>query len=490
MIESKKQRRIFISADHGLAIVYFLQSRVVPALIEKGFEIVLLTDEGLLPQIRTKFGQPGLIFESLRLKEARDYSNSVSPSSQYWLSHLRRFGASRRINTEALDSQIPQVEFEAQGKRKVAAYTMRLGLWLMRNFYWAREFVRKSQLRYQPNLYADLFKKYDPELVIASTPGWRYDRYILREAAQLDIPTATVIIGWDNPSSYSLSGAPMDWVVCWSEIQSQELVLGSDWKPDQVFIGGIPTYDGYFKRLWQMQKEAYYALHKLDPDRKLIAYASSFITYAPNIENIKALVALVEGDQLEEPAQLLIRLHPNHFLSDPLYKGEREAVQELVNNSKHVKLVEPVPLGGELGYYSGEDMPEKSSMMAHADIFTTVYSTMLVEAAIHDRPVVSICIDQPGGWNKPDKYSLSLTDIGKWPTHDRFRRAKAGDVVYNSLELKNALNEALRDNAAEKINRSKFVADEVTFIDGRSGERVADIINNFSGRHFNQKDNQ
>ena len=50
----------------------------------------------------------------------------------------------------------------------------------------------------------------------------------------------------------------------------------------------------------------------------------------------------------------------------------------------HVHLVEPVPLGGELGYYSGEDMPEKASMMAYSDVFLTVYSTMVVETAIHD----------------------------------------------------------------------------------------------------------
>ena len=38
-------KTIFISADHGLAIVYFLQSEVVPTLIEAGVQVVLLTDE-------------------------------------------------------------------------------------------------------------------------------------------------------------------------------------------------------------------------------------------------------------------------------------------------------------------------------------------------------------------------------------------------------------------------------------------------------------
>lgn len=481
------KQRIFISADHGLAIVYFLQTDVVPTLLKAGKEVVVLTDDNLLSQIEKKFGQPGLYFESLRLREARAYSEKVSPSIQYWLTHLRRFGSSRKINTEALDSQIPQVEFEARGKRKLVAYSMRIGIWAMRHFHWAREWVRTWQQQFQPAIYGDLFDKFQPELVIASTPGWRLDRYLLREAAQRNIPTATVIVGWDNPSSYSLSGAPMDWAICWSDIQKRELIDGSDWNPSQVFIGGIPTYDGYFNKSWQMNREDYFKLHNLDPDRKLIAYASSFITFAPNIENIKALVNLVEQDQLDFPAQLLIRLHPNHFLSDPLYKGELESVRNLVSHSRHVKLVEPVPLGGELGYYSGEDMPEKSSMMAYADVFTTVYSTMLVEASIHDRPVISVCIDQPGGWNKPDKYSLSLKEIGEWPTHDRFRKAEAGLVAYDQAQLKKALNLTLAGDDDRQAKRQAFIKNEVTFVDGSAGERTSAIILQLVGKRYHQE---
>jgi len=44
-------KRIFISADHGLAIVYFLQSDVVSDLLNAGIEIVLLTDDGLKERI-------------------------------------------------------------------------------------------------------------------------------------------------------------------------------------------------------------------------------------------------------------------------------------------------------------------------------------------------------------------------------------------------------------------------------------------------------
>jgi len=42
-----------------------------------------------------------------------------------------------------------------------------------------------------------------------------------------------------------------------------------------------------------------------------------------------------------------------------------------------------------------EDMDEKSSMMVYSDIVVTVYSTMLVETAIHDTPMIAATIDIP-----------------------------------------------------------------------------------------------
>ncbi len=91
------------------------------------------------------------------------------------------------------------------------------------------------------------------------------DRYLLRQAGRLGVPTAAVVVGWDNPSSYSIPGARVDWINCWSDIQKEELVLGSDWDPGRVHIGGIPSYDGYFRKTWLMPRQEYYHLHGLDP---------------------------------------------------------------------------------------------------------------------------------------------------------------------------------------------------------------------------------
>ncbi len=473
-------RYVFISADHGLALVYFLQSDVVPTLLDHGLEVVILTDDALTERLAQRFGRPGLHFAGLRLSQARAYFRSHAYRAQWWLDFLRRAGASRRIPLGAVESYIQQVAFEARGRRRAMLALARAYVALMRRFRWARQAVVRAQARYTPDLYADLFARYRPALVVASTPGWRLDRYLLREAHfRHQVPTAAVIVGWDNTSSYSLPGAPVAALNVWSAIQRQEAVEGSDWDPARIHIGGIPSYDGYYRRRWVLPREAYFRRHGLDPRRKLIAYAASFVTFAPNYPNIAALADLVAHDRLAFPAQLLIRLHPNHFLDVPHFAAERERVLDLARRLPHVHVVRPVPLGGSLGYYSGEDMDEKSSMMAHADVFTTVYSTMVVETAIHDTPVVSVCLDAPEPW--PGKFTLKLSEIGHWPTHSRFLQSGAGEVAFTVRQVQEALNRALARPEERSAARRAFVARETTYTDGRAGERVGRWLATLAG---------
>lgn len=466
---------VFISADHGLAIVYFLQSDVVSTLIEHGIDVVLLTDDHLKEKIIDRFGQDNLIVANLRFPEVRQYQDSYRPSLQWWIRFLRRVGSSNKINTEAMDSHILQVQVEAAGGNRARIFSLvKMIISLLRRSRIARKWLVNFQKVFTSNIYGDLFEKYQPDLVIASTPGWRLDAYLLREAAARGIPTGAVIVGWDNPSSYGLSGADMDWVTCWSELQRDELVLGDDWDPKQVSIGGIPSYDGYFNERWLIGKDEYYQLHGLDPSRRLISYASSFITFSPDTQNIEALARLVSGDKLAVPSQLLVRLHPNHFMDVPRFAKEREKIFQLAAELPHMHVVEPVALGGELGHYSGEDMPEKASMMAYSDVFVTVYSTMAVEASTLGRPVVSACIDSEVGW--PEHFTLPLSKIGGWPTHLRFREAGAGRVALNEEELKTHINYYLSNPQADVDERKKFIKDECTFVDGSAAKHTAENI--------------
>jgi hypothetical protein len=473
-------KRVFISADHGTAIIYFLQSDVVPALLDAGVEVIVLTDDETKDRMAERFGRQRLTFEGLRLEDAAAYARRFVPRLQWLLAYLRRVGGSWRINTAAMDSHVWEVWAENSWRFRLAIWLPAAALILiLRTFLLARRWLVRAQSRFvpRPRLYDDLFEKHQPDLVVASTAGWRLDRYLVREAAQRGIPTMAAIVGWDNPSSYAVPGASFRWATCWSEAQRRELVLGADWELAQVHIGGIPSYDGYLRSAWVISREEYFRLHSLDPDRKLISYASSFVHFAPNYPNIEALARLIEADMLTDPAQLLIRLHPSHFQERPrIFGEERRRIEALASQHRNVHVVTPVPLGGSLGYYGGEDMDEKASMMAHSNVVVTVYSTMLVETAVHDTPMIAAVIDTPGGWNVRRKYSLSLKDIGNWPTHKRFRDAKAGRIAASQQELKDLVNRYLADPELDSQERRRFVEQEITFVDGTAGRRTAAFV--------------
>jgi hypothetical protein len=106
---------------------------------------------------------------------------------------------------------------------------------------------------------------------------------------------------------------------------------------------------------------------------------------------------------------------------------------------------------------------------------------MVVEAALHDRPIVSVCIDAPRGWGYTRrfylrKYSLALSRIGDWPTHDRFRRSGAGRVVFDRRQLAEAVAAYLADPAVDGVARREFVAREITYTDGTAGSRTAEAL--------------
>ena len=141
MTQSKP--RVFIVADHGLAVVYFLQTDVLATLLGGGVEVVLLTDDGLVEQIRQKFGQPGLSVEGLRLKEARRYFDTQAHMAQYWLHFLRWMGGSDRVNCEAMNGHLRQMQHETSRGGKLLMPFIRAAVALLRKSRAARRALVK-----------------------------------------------------------------------------------------------------------------------------------------------------------------------------------------------------------------------------------------------------------------------------------------------------------------------------------------------------------
>jgi hypothetical protein len=106
----KNVKRIWISADHGMAIIYFLQSDLITTMIKSGAEVILLTDDSLVKKIKNTFPRKGMRVEGLLFEKAREYEKHHR-ERQWWLNFIRRVGGSGKINIAAHFSYIRQVAF-------------------------------------------------------------------------------------------------------------------------------------------------------------------------------------------------------------------------------------------------------------------------------------------------------------------------------------------------------------------------------------------
>lgn len=468
---------IFVSLDQGLAMAYFLETDLLRLLADRpDSRLVILVPEEMLDLLASRYARPGVIFESMRNREAARYQREYFGGLQYNLEYLRRASASRRIPLTYVDTHRQRKEAEAENALYLLYLkSLRPILWINRRSRLVRmAFRRLSSALFTPHIYDDLFERYRPDLVVANTAGWRLDQYLLREAHRRGIRTLTFIVGWDNPSSQGLPGAFVDYATVWSAEHKRELVEGVDWPAENVHIGGMPLYDGYFSRRWVIPREEYFRQHGLDPAKKLIAFAATALSISPNLHIIRELAGMVARQEFGLPTQLLIRLHPNHFKDQPHYRDEMRAIRELTAGLPDVHVVEPREMPGGLERYSGEDYPEKSSMLAHCDVLVTIYSTMVVEAAAHGKPFVSACIDTDQGW--PGKFWVPLHEVPTWPTASRVNAMKAGKLALTPEQLRQAVRAYLLDPTEDEAARRAFLQRELTYTDGSATRRTAEFI--------------
>jgi hypothetical protein len=470
-------RTVFIAIDHGIGMAYFLNTDLLRILLDHSVRIVLLVQDEMIETLKKHFSnEPNIIVESLRLKDANRYFTQYHGSLQANLDYIRRTSLGHKVLLTYVDTHRQRKEYEAESlRRKMALILMRPLIWIFRYSKIARLFFRGMlEKLFTPELYSDLFEKYQPDLVISDTAGWRLDQFLLRQAHRKKIKTGTVVIGWDNPSSQGLPGAEVDDIMVWSEIHKKEAVDGMDWDPCKVHVCGMPLYDGYISGKWLIGRKAYYQLHSLDPKRKLISFAATALSISPNFHIIEMLAEVINSDELDEPSQLLIRLHPNHFKSQPHYQEERKAIFALAGRTLNVHVVEPKEVLEGMERYSGEDYSEKASMLKYSDVLVTVYSTMVVEAALQNTPFISACINTDTGWEK--NYWIPLSEVPGWPTARRVVSTNAGKTVFTRTDLVKALNDYLEEKSLNANEREHFIEQELTYIRGESTSHTGEAI--------------
>ena len=314
-----------------------------------------------------------------------------------------------------------------------------------------------------------LFDRYRPALLVTSSPGLIFSEIpLLRTAVRRRVRTVAVDPSWDNFTNKLLPVRRVDRLIVWNTLMQQQAVDLHGYEPEDIRIAGAPQWDLYFRDGTFVAREAFFRRIGADPARKLVALTTTpRALYAHHDHVLRVLIEALASRAWRHDAQLLVRLHPRDDLD----------AYAAVNGTPHVIIEKPfrptVRAGDGLAIdFTVDNQLHLANTMRHSDIVVNVASTLAVEAAIVDTPVVNIAFDgeQRLEWARSARRYYRFTHYVNVTRHGAVR------VAETPAQLVEAIGRYLDEPSLDREGRRRVALEQCEFLDGRAAERVAGFV--------------
>jgi hypothetical protein len=303
-------------------------------------------------------------------------------------------------------------------------------------------------------------------MVVIMNPFLDPYQQVAAAARSLGLPIVAFITSWDNISTKARMVFDYDAYLVWSDAMKAELhkfYPRSLKRP--VFVTGAPIYDAFCQPRFEESRASFCQPYGLDPTRPILLYSLGSPRFIREDYGLRPfLTAQAQTPELRD-AQVIIRLHPGH--------GEAK-VTELENIRRdfpHAVIQSPQKHWQRVPFQSEAGIREWISSVRHADVLINLSSTMAVDAAYFDHPVVNINFDpEPGAPNQ-----TMIKEINTSWNHFRPICESGGLWLANDMnEVIEATKAYLRDPSLHRAGRRKMVEQVCGLVDGQAGHRMAE----------------
>lgn len=311
----------------------------------------------------------------------------------------------------------------------------------------------------------------EPDVVITTDPFSYPEPAVVAEAKSIGIKTLAIITSWDNLSTKNRMVFQYDGYVVWSEQMRKDLHYFYPHTAEvPCYVVGATQFDVFFQERFEQSREEFCRSQGLLPDKPIVVYALGSPNFLKELHGAVEFIRRIADSSVDD-VQILVRPHPMFFDGTELKVFEELSanvrLQRCGGNGK--PLVDQVQTTSEVRDWV--------NTFRHADVVVNLSSTVAIDAAIFDRPVVNLDFDpEPGQPNQE-----LIKDINhKW-THFK-PIAESGGVwlVNNYEEMIEAVRTYLKHPELHKSER-RWIAEYVCgHLDGKCGDRMAEAILDFA----------
>jgi CDP-glycerol glycerophosphotransferase (TagB/SpsB family) len=331
--------------------------------------------------------------------------------------------------------------------------------------------VEKLLLSYPRSESAETrLKELKPSVLFSTGPFQFEQPAIFSAAKRLGIPTVAYIPSWDNVTTKNRMLFQYDGYVVWSEQTKTELAeVYPATKEKPVYVVGAPQYDVFRREEFYRTREEFCRQFGLVPNLPVIVYALGSPNFLKEHHGAIELAKRIDRGEMGD-VQMLVRPHPIH--------DNAELVEIFAQYAPRVRVQKNPNAGRALNERSQdiEQVIEWVNTFRHADVVVNMSSTVTIDAALFDRPIVNLDFDP-----QPSRTQQELiTEINhEWRHFQPVAESGGVWLVKDFDELANAVKTYIEEptrHSAERRWITKYVCEH---IDGRCGERMADALNEF-----------
>lgn len=439
-------KTILITCIRGLIARNILATEAFRRLRERtDLSLVVIAPEQTIPALEREFGGSRVHFHGLPVQ-----SKEIPDSSDRLIWTM----ATNLLPTKTRDVQ-RRVKLARDGNwldYAASAFCSRIGrMRLARRAFraLAGAFLGHSDLD-------RLFVKYRPDLVFATDIYALHDVKIMLAARRAGVRSVGMVRSWDNVTSKTLLLHIPDLLLVNGPRIRDELMRYGDVEPELISVVGVPHYDRYRPEK-RASRASFMRELGFDERKKLVLFAAPSDRYLRDNQVSPVVVEALAASGL----QVLVR---------PPIVGRSGLEGRAVPSN--VRIDDPGDSGDFVNVYMDERAETRlADSLNAADIVVTWASTMIVDAAVFDKPVVLVGFDAA-----PRPYAESICQYYDYEHHQFILSSGGVRLAKSPAELRDAALAYALDPKLDAAGRAAIVREHCGAHDGRAGERLAEHI--------------
>ncbi|MHB1277561.1 MAG: hypothetical protein ACYC1Q_04120, partial [Bacteroidia bacterium] len=226
----------------------------------------------------------------------------------------------------------------------------------------------------------DIFKERAAETVLLCTHiHLAHERPLANLAYHYGIPVLGIVNSWDNV--YKGIMTHVDKALVWNRVNKREMHSMEAYPEKSVDIFGVHAFEPYFDNSNLLSREDFARKIGLDPGRPILVYASlgQFVPFFEETFILDKLIEFCGKYDISNRPQIICRLHPwsKRALFDR-FEGQEDLIYSEFKT--YIPTLNWAP--------TFEEVVFSANMLHHADICISPGSTMVLESAYFNTPVV------------------------------------------------------------------------------------------------------